>query len=160
MSRVLSFSSSCFDESRLSFVSNKPTHLPTLTSFALSLIPLFFRVFAFSFHSILGPIPLQRRNELINHLAGWSYRPYVLSQDDLYRCNCLLFEATLSIEGIWEMDIDQGSFPSLSVKGRRSRRSRALLMVSSSPSFSPSRSDQTLPLLGQISLPLSQPLPR
>lgn len=74
----------------------------------------------FSLLSVLGPIPLQQRNELINHLAGWSYRPYVLSQDDLFRCNCLLFEATLSIEGIWELDIDQGKrcCPSFQAKTR------------------------------------------
>lgn len=55
---------------------------------------------------LLGPISLQHRNELIRHLSGWDYRPYSLSQEDLFRCNCLMFEATLAIEGIWELEID------------------------------------------------------
>ena len=57
---------------------------------------------------LLAPISPQHRNELIRHLAGWDYKPYALSQEDLFRCNCLMFEATLSIEGIWELDIDCG----------------------------------------------------
>ncbi|KAL7412578.1 hypothetical protein BDY24DRAFT_341660 [Mrakia frigida] len=85
-----------------SFVSRSDHLFLSFSSPLLRILPFpshpLFLPLPFSLLSVLGPIPLQQRNELINHLAGWSYRPYVLSQDDLFRCNCLLFEATLSIE--------------------------------------------------------------
>lgn len=41
-------------------------------------------------------------------MSTWSFKPYQLSEDELYHCSCLIFEAVLSIEGLFELAIDQG----------------------------------------------------
>lgn len=46
-------------------------------------------------------------------MSTWNFQPHKLSADDLYHCSCILFEATLSMEGLWELDIPLGEFLSL-----------------------------------------------
>lgn len=43
-------------------------------------------------------------------MSTWGFQPHKLSGDDLYHCSCILFEATLTMEGLWELNIPLGSF--------------------------------------------------
>lgn len=39
------------------------------------------------------------------HMSSWHFEPHKLSAQDVHHCSCILFEATLMIEGLWELDI-------------------------------------------------------
>ncbi|CDZ96330.1 hd-domain pdease-like protein [Phaffia rhodozyma] len=55
---------------------------------------------------LLGPMNQDTRTRLIEKLSGWDFKPYELSGDDLYRTTCILFEAVLMTEGVWDLGID------------------------------------------------------
>jgi hypothetical protein len=50
------------------------------------------------------------RSKLVHAMSTWSFKPYELTEEELYHCSCLIFEAALSIEGLHELEIDQGTF--------------------------------------------------
>lgn len=48
-----------------------------------------------------------KRAELIGMLNTWNFRPHKLSDPDVFRCACLLFEAVLLIDGLQQLDIQR-----------------------------------------------------
>lgn len=41
-------------------------------------------------------------------LATWDFKPHRLSEGDLYRVACLIFEGIMHTEGIVELGLEQG----------------------------------------------------
>lgn len=60
------------------------------------------------YESVAAPISRDERVRLVSALTTWDFRPHLLSQTDLYRIACLVFEVALHIEGISELGISQG----------------------------------------------------
>lgn len=55
-----------------------------------------------------APISKEHRSRLIRHLSTWDFEPHRLSEADLYRSVCLVFEAVFSIEGLRQLNISMG----------------------------------------------------
>jgi hypothetical protein len=58
--------------------------------------------------SFAAPISAEHREALIRSLASWEFKPHLLSDEDLFHCACLLFEAVLSIHGLSELGVGRG----------------------------------------------------
>lgn len=56
------------------------------------------------------PLTPEKRSQLIDELATWNFKPHNLHEDDLYRIACLVFEGILNIEGLAELNLQQGMF--------------------------------------------------
>lgn len=117
-------------------------------------------VFSFFLFFHRSPLDETRRIELIREMSTWNFQPHKLSVDDLYHCTCILFEATLSMEGLWELEIPLGEFSSRpSSPSLSSFHTSQLTYPFLSHLISP-RSNPPLPLLRPIDLPRSEPLPQ
>lgn len=60
------------------------------------------------YEAMAAPISRDDRVRLVTALNTWDFRPHLLSQADLYRVACLVFEAALHVEGIADLGITQG----------------------------------------------------
>lgn len=78
-------------------------------------------------NSLLGPMDPETRTELIRKLSGWNFKPYELSEDDLFRTTCILFEGVLTVEGIWDLGIDHGTSSSFLFWCSRRKEKRLIL---------------------------------
>lgn len=58
---------------------------------------------------VMQALDERTRIRLVNAMSTWSFRPFNLSEDELFHCSCLIFEAVLSIEGLHELSIDQSA---------------------------------------------------
>lgn len=60
------------------------------------------------YEALAAPLSREDRVHLVECLSTWDFKPHKLSQADLYHVACLIFEATLHIEGIVDLGIDYG----------------------------------------------------
>lgn len=64
-------------------------------------------------YRVSAPLSPEHRRRLVESLATWNFKPHRLDNGDLYRVATLLFEGVLASEGIVELGIQRGKFPSL-----------------------------------------------
>lgn len=54
---------------------------------------------------LLRPITPDKRRELAGKMDTWGFEPHNLDETDLFRCAQMMFEGTMMIEGLWELDV-------------------------------------------------------
>lgn len=59
------------------------------------------------------PISQKDRARLVDAVATWNFKPHNLSDIDLFRVACLLFEGLLHSEGLAELQLELGTPPGL-----------------------------------------------
>ncbi|KAL1407396.1 3',5'-cyclic-nucleotide phosphodiesterase [Vanrija albida] len=59
------------------------------------------------YDELATPLSRNERARLVSALSSWEFLPHRLSQADLYRVACLIFEAILSIDGLAELKVER-----------------------------------------------------
>lgn len=54
-----------------------------------------------------APLLFDHRSKLIQDMSTWDFKPHALNDADLFRCACLLFEAVLRVDGLFQLGIQR-----------------------------------------------------